>query len=115
VDTEGMWIAVPPFVKKFLRDAGVMLQINNGQSGTGGLFWTNELGFDLYVSNNLAVVEGNTQVLGGSYSAIAYAGQITESETIRLSSIFGDAFRALFVYGAKVVKPDELICLPAKA
>ena len=111
VNSEGIWLAVPPFVKKYLRDAGVRMQINNGINGKGGLFWTNELGFDLFVTNNLSVVSNKTKVLGGSYNAIAFAGQMVENENIRLENSFDDAFRALYVFGAKVIKPQELICV----
>ena len=110
VESEGMWLAVPPFVKKYLRDAGVQMQINNGINGKGGIFWTNELGFDLFVTNNLTTVNSKTKILGGSYSSIAFAGQMVENESIRLENSFDDAFRALYVFGAKVVKPQELIC-----
>lgn len=93
----------------FLQLAGVKFQINAGTNGTGGIAWTNELGLELYVSNNLAAEAGGaTHVLAGTKNALVYADQILYTETIRREEKFADAVRGLHVYGAKVVKPKEL-------
>ena len=107
------WIVVPPFVKTKLMLAGIKFQINNGVNGTGSMGFTDELGFDIYVSNNLAQSSGNTMMLCGSYSAIAYAEQVLETQVIdRMESSFATAVRGRLVFGAKVIKPKELICTP---
>ena len=108
------WIVVPPFVKTKLMLAGIKFQINNGVNGTGSLGFTDELGFDIYVSNNLAKdSSGKTMMLCGSYSAIAYAEQVLETQVIdRMESSFATAVRGRLVFGAKVIKPKELICTP---
>ena len=108
------WIVVPPFVKTKLMLAGIKFQINNGVNGTGSLGFTDELGFDIYVSNNLAKDDsGKTMMLCGSYSAIAYAEQVLETQVIdRMESSFATAVRGRLVFGAKVIKPKELICTP---
>ena len=94
--------------------AGIKFQINNGVNGTGSLGFTDELGFDIYVSNNLAKdSSGKTMMLCGSYSAIAYAEQVLETQVIdRMESSFATAVRGRLVFGAKVIKPKELICTP---
>ncbi|NLO02799.1 MAG: hypothetical protein GX126_10860, partial [Bacteroidales bacterium] len=46
--------------------------------------------------------------LAGSYGAVAYAEQIIETEAYKPERRFGDALKGLHVYGAKVVKPNEL-------
>lgn len=107
------WIVVPPFIKTKLILAGVKFQVNNGVNGTGAIGYTNELGCDLFVSNQLAVSGSNTMCLAGSYSAIAYAEQILETQVIdRLENSFDTAVRGRIVFGAKVIKPNELVCVP---
>jgi hypothetical protein len=38
-----------------------------------------------------------------------FASQMTEMETIRSETTFGDIIRGLQVYGYKVVKPEALV------
>ena len=107
------WIVVPPFVKTKLMLAGIKFQINNGVNGTGAVAFTDELGCDIYVSNQLAVEDGATMMLAGSYSAIAYAEQVLETQVLdRLENSFDKAVRGRLVFGAKVIKPSELVCCP---
>ncbi len=108
------WIVIPPFLKAQLIVAGVKFQVNNGVNGTGMIGYTNELGCDLFVSNQLAKDDaGNTICLAGSYSAIAYAEQVLETQVIdRLENSFDTAIRGRIVFGAKVIKPAELVACP---
>ncbi|MBQ1206592.1 MAG: hypothetical protein IIX67_05225 [Clostridia bacterium] len=107
------WIVVPPFIKTKLMLAGIKFQINNGVNGTGAVAFTDELGCDIYVSNQLAQIEGYTIMLAGSYSAIAYAEQVLETQVLdRLENSFDKAVRGRLVFGAKVIKPAELVCCP---
>ena len=108
------WIVVPPFIKTKLMLAGIKFQINNGVNGTGAVAFTDELGCDIYVSNQLAEdEEGATMMLAGSYSAIAYAEQVLETQVLdRLENSFDKAVRGRLVFGAKVIKPHELVCCP---
>lgn len=108
-----IWMVVPPFVKTKLLLAGVKFQINNGVNGTGAVGFTDELGCDIYVSNQLAVSDGKTMMLAGSYSAIAYAEQVLETQVIdRMENSFDKAVRGRLVFGAKIIRPKELICCP---
>ena len=107
------WIVVLPFIKTKLMLAGIKFQINNGVNGTGAVAFTDELGCDIYVSNQLAIEGGNTMMLAGSYSAIAYAEQVLETQVLdRLENSFDKAVRGRLVFGAKVIKPTELVCCP---
>lgn len=112
---EDMWMAIPPWVRLKLQLAGIKFQVNNGINGTGGVAWTNELGFDLYVTNQIvnigSVAVPESLCMAGSYNSIAFADQITETEMLRLQASFDNAVRGLHVYGAKVVKPNELVKL----
>ena len=107
------WIVVPPFIKSKLLLAGIKFQINNGVNGTGAVGFTDELGCDVFVSNQLATQDGKTMMLAGSYSAIAYAEQVLETQVIdRMEGSFDKAVRGRLVFGAKVIKPEELVCCP---
>lgn len=43
--------------------------------------------------------------------AVAFAGQIDKVEKMRMENQFADLFRALYVCGCKVVRPDEIIII----
>lgn len=108
-----MWLVIPPWVKLKLMEAGIKFAINEGINGTGGLAWAKgELGFDIYVSNN--VYNGGTaaapvsSVLAGSYNAIGFADQVSKTEAFRHQDYFSDACRGLYTFGARVLKPKEL-------
>ena len=64
--------------------------------------------FNVYVSNNLTVSSGVTSGIFGHPKAIAYASQMTNTETVRLESSFGDGVRGLAVYGYKVIVPTAI-------
>jgi hypothetical protein len=64
--------------------------------------------FTLYVSHNLNVSSGKTSLIAGHKMGFTFASQMTEMETIRSESTFGNIIRGLQVYGYKVVKPEAL-------
>ena len=64
--------------------------------------------FNMYVSNNLSTTSGVTSGLYGHPKAVAYASQMTNTETVRLESSFGDGVRGLAVYGYKVILPTAI-------
>ena len=64
--------------------------------------------FTLYVSHNLNVSSGETSLIAGHKMGFTFASQMTEMETIRSESTFGNIIRGLQVYGYKVVKPEAL-------
>lgn len=108
------FIVIPPFVKTKLMLAGVKFQINNGINGTGTIGFTDELGYDVFVSNQLSKVTAEGKVkhiaLAGSYSAIAYAEQVLETQILdKLENSFDKAVRGRLVFGARVIKPGELV------
>jgi hypothetical protein len=64
--------------------------------------------FTLYVSHNLNVASGKTSIIAGHKMGFTFASQMTEMETLRAQSTFGNIIRGLQVYGYKVVKPEAL-------
>ena len=104
---------VPPSLQTKLILAGIKFSVNEGVNGTGAIGYTDELGCDLFVSNQLAESGGTYYALAGSYSAIGYAEQILDTQVIdRMEGSFDTAVRGRIVFGAKVIKPNELVCAP---
>ena len=64
--------------------------------------------FTLYVSHNLNVSSGKTSIIAGHKMGFTFASQMTEMDTLRAESTFGNIVRGLQVYGYKVVKPEAL-------
>lgn len=64
--------------------------------------------FTLYTSHNLFSAGGETSLLAGHKMGFTFASQMTNMETLRAESTFGDIIRGLQVYGYKVVKPSAL-------
>ena len=64
--------------------------------------------FTLYVSHNLNVSSGTTSIVAGHKMGFTFASQMTEMETLRAQSTFGNIIRGLQVYGYQVVKPEAL-------
>lgn len=120
VKPNSRWMVIPPWYKEKLRLAGVVFQINTGIEGGkgGGLEWAKLDGTDIYVSNNIVTTgaEGSyaSKILAGSYNSIIFAQQILKNRYIPdLEDAFAGGASGLMVYGCKVLKPKELICLTA--
>jgi hypothetical protein len=67
------------------------------------------LGFRIIVSNNVKeAASGVSAIMAFNRSAISYAGQVADVEALKLQTTFGNAVRGLYVFGAKVVRPNAL-------
>jgi hypothetical protein len=64
--------------------------------------------FTLYVSHNLFVSSGKYNIIAGHKMGFTFASQMTNMETIRSETTFGNIIRGLQVYGYKVVKGEAL-------
>jgi hypothetical protein len=64
--------------------------------------------FTIYVSHNLYVSSGKYNIIAGHKMGFTFASQMTNMETIRSESTFGNIIRGLQVYGYKVVKGEAL-------
>jgi len=95
------------FIKKSdLKDASITGDsssvLRNGRIGMIDRFM-------LYTSHNLAVSSGKFSLIAGHKMGFTFASQMTNMETIRSESTFGNIVRGLQVYGYKVVKPEALV------
>ena len=64
--------------------------------------------FTIYMSHNLNVSAGKYSIIAGHKMGFTFASQMTEMESIRSESTFGNIVRGLQVYGYKVVKPEAI-------
>ena len=71
--------------------------------------------FTVYVSHNLYKSGTEFSVIAGHKMGFTFASQMTNMETIRSETTFGNIIRGLQVYGYKVVKPEALATLVATA
>lgn len=119
VPETGRWIVMPAWMcgllkKSDLKDASLTgdskSPIRNGLLGTIDRF-------EVYKSNLVhSVADGDDTayyVLAGHNAAMTFASQMTNMETLRAESTFGNIVRGLNVYGYKVIKPEALALLYA--
>lgn len=112
---DGRFVVVPPWVcgnilKSDLKDASIAGDstsiLRNGRVGTIG-------NATLYMSNQIANNGTTWNCIAGTKHAIAFASQVTKTETVRLQDTFGDAVRGMRVYGYKTIYPNALVHMPA--
>jgi hypothetical protein len=112
VKDNNLWLLLPPWMKVKLELAGIKFQINNGVNGTGGMFWTQDLGFSTFITNT--VYNSGTQaspvstILGGSYQAIGYADKQLKTRNIELSGSRAIQVDGGLIFGYRCIKPKEL-------
>ncbi len=116
IPAEDRWMVLPAWVcgmilKSDLKDASLSgdgtSMLRNGRIGVIDrfeIFNSNLIntGTDTYTVYNALV---------GHKSAISFAAQMTNMESLRAESTFGTLVRGLNVYGYKVLKPEALINL----
>lgn len=111
--SQGRWIVVPPFMHQYLKYAQIVdnttgaMRTPNSQAVGNGYIGMG-LGFNWYASNNVSTASPQYRVMFGAPGALALAVQITKMEASRRELQFADLVKGLFVYGAKVVRPDYL-------
>jgi hypothetical protein len=118
--SDNRFLVIPAWVaglikKSDLKDASLS---GDAQSimRNGRLGMINDM--TLYVSHNLNKVLDSTfncfSILGGNKMGLTFATQMTEMESIRAESTFGNIIRGLQVYGYKVTKGPSLARLYAR-
>ncbi len=111
VPTNGRWIVVPPAIAQQLVNARIIAETANSQvmnEGTKSI--GNFYGFDVFVSNNCyGVPSSQWHVIAGHSAGLTFAGQLTKVEAYRDQDSFSDVVRGLYVYGAKITRPNAII------
>jgi hypothetical protein len=125
----GRYLCVSPWMYQniLLANIGFAYTTANANSGPvnvdGTAAWQagrvgTVLGFDVYMTNNLAAHASDASTtryeyaLAGNRDAITFANQIVSVEAFRPETMFSDAVKGLHVYGMKVVQPKALVACP---
>jgi hypothetical protein len=116
VPSEGRYVAVPPWYHGLLLGSDHFVRLD--ASGTTEALRNGTVmrgfGFDILVTNNAPLVTGDDYaVMAGVDSAISFAEQINKVEAYRPEAKFADAVKGLYLYGAKLVRPDSIATLVA--
>ena len=106
----GRWMVVPPWFAHKLTMSKIVLDTDNSgvlSSGKLGSYY----GIDIYVSNNVPHLSSTDRacILSGYKGSIALATQVlytAQMETIEYG--FKTLVKSLMVYGAKVLRPNNL-------
>ena len=113
IPEQGRYVIFPAWAvgmlkKSDIRDASLtgdgVTPLRNGKVGMVDRFM-------VYLSNNLSSVsDGGTcyNMMFGHKLGLTFAAQMTEMDTLKVESTFGQLVRGLKVYGFKVVKPEAL-------
>ena len=128
VPEDGRWLVIPAWMSAMIKNSDLKQAYLTGDSVTP--LRNGKIGmidrFTVYVSNNLSKVTdlgadaaaGGTganadynawHIMAGTRDAISFASQITNVETLRAQTTFGNIMRGLNVYGYKVTKPEALV------
>jgi hypothetical protein len=114
VPESGRWMVIPAKMAGLIKQSDLKDASITGDGSTplrnGRLGMIDR--FTLYVSHNLPLsatgAAGEFSILAGHKKGLTFASQMTNMETLRAESTFGDIIRGLQVYGYKVVKPEAL-------
>ena len=114
-DSSDIVIEVSPEVAELILKAKINLINGNAEMLETGCIGS-IAGSKIYVSNNVAKpVEEDGTVFHKCYvrtkRAIAFAEQLSEIEAYRPDNRFADAMKGLYLFGAKVVRPEEFVML----
>lgn len=107
----GRWCVVPPWFAQKMTLAGIALNTNNSAELASGYLGKTMYGFDVYVSNNVYHASGTDRaaIMFGYKGSIALATQVLASMQSDSGTIgFKTLYKGLVVYGAKVIRPNNL-------
>ena len=116
---DNYWLEVSPSFYKFVRPNMIELLTNNvelAKNGAVGKYANAYVAIDnsLPTYRNASGTGDDDTVFNvlRTTHAIAFAEQIKETETYRVQDGFSDAIKSLYVFGAKIVRPDEIVVIP---
>jgi hypothetical protein len=114
-ESEELSLVVTPAIMKNINYAEILFDTDNSKflrAGRGGKI-KNFINTTVYMSNNVYHPSTVDYCMLFTKEAIAFAEQIMPGsvERLRSTSDFKTIIRALHLYGAKVIKPKELVCL----
>lgn len=107
IPDQNRWMVVPEWLY-YRIVTGLGNQLTENVSALTGGVVKMAYGFELYKSANVNNDGTNWNIMAGRPVSITLAQQIRNVEALRDQDAFNDLLRALHVYGAKVVRPDQL-------
>ena len=115
--TTGLTGIIPPWVHTLLRQGYIKTDTDNSQmlqNGTVAKYGN----MNLKMSNNVATKTVSSAKVWyiqlRTDRAIAFVNQVTHLEPYRPEKKFSDAMKGLDLFGAKIVRPKEIITIPVK-
>ena len=106
------YIVVSPWFYSLFKNSLTEILTNNVEMVERGIFGMYN-GAYVKMSNNVATADDADCLAVMTKDAIAYADGIEEVEAYRPQDSFSDAVKVLHTYGAKVVRPEQLVCIKA--
>ena len=103
------WMFVPPWFEQKMKLARIVLDTNNSAMFNNS-YLGNFYGFNIFKSNNVTngtPAADDACIMFGYRGSIAMARQLTNLEAVRPDFYFKDLVKGLFVYGVKVVRPNQ--------
>lgn len=110
VPREGRYACIPPWAQGVMaQDSRFVLNLDPSTYGTirNGMIGRTA-GFDLLLSNNVALSGSDYAIPFGHPMGITFAEQVTQTEAYRPEKRFADALKGLTLYGGKVVRPQAM-------
>lgn len=116
VPEDGRWLVIPSWMAAMVKRSDLKQAYLTGDSVSP--LRNGKLGmidrFMVYVSNNLPkTADNDSYLMAGTRDAITFASQMTNVETLRAQTTFGNIVRGLNVYGYNVTKPEALVNMVA--
>ena len=108
--TDEIVLEVSPDIASAILKAKINTASNNNETLENGCIGS-IAGCKVFVSNNIANVNGMNKCFMRTKRAIAFAEQLSEVEAYRPELRFADAVKGLMLYGAKIVYPNEIVLL----
>ena len=113
-DNVELFLEVSPKVAAMILRDKINTPIVNSDTLESGCLGS-IFGCKIFVCNNVEVTKLNDlsvhHCLLRTKRAVAFADQLSEVEAYRPEKRFADAVKGLHLYGAKVVYPEEMVCL----
>lgn len=110
----GRWMVMPAWMRWILMNSDLKNASLAGDESS--ILRNGRIGmidrFMMYVSNNVASVTDGAftcyHVLFGHKSGLTFASQMTQMDTLKAESTFGDLVRGLNVFGYEVIKTESI-------
>ena len=109
-DMENVVLEVSPAVASYILKEKLALPFCDSSVAETG-YLGSFAGCKIFVSNNVVTESSVASCLMRTTRAIAFAEQFSEIDAYRPEKRFADAVKGLHLYGAKVIYPNEMVCL----